>query len=81
MIRLVEGALFLVPLGAYLLWRVTVRRGLPGPSRQTLIVILAGLVVLGAGLVWTSFRERHSGSSHYIPAQLQDGRIIPGHGA
>jgi Family of unknown function (DUF6111) len=81
MIRLAELALFFAPLAAYLLWRLTVRRGLPGPTRQTLVVILAGLLLLGAGLAWTGIRERHPAGSHYVPAQLRDGRIVPGHGA
>lgn len=81
MIRLAELALFLAPLAAYLLWRLAVQRGLPGPSGPTLIMILAGLILLGAGLAWTSLRERHPASSRYVPAQLRDGRIVPGHGA
>lgn len=79
--RLAELALFLAPLAAYILWRVTVRRGLPGPSRRTLVVILAGLLLFGAGLAWTAIRERHPANSHYVPAELRNGRIIPGHGA
>lgn len=81
MIRLLESALFLAPLAAYLLWHTTFRRGLPGPSRRSLVAILAGLILLGAGLVWTSLSERHGGGTRYVPAQMQDGRIIPGHGA
>lgn len=81
MIRLAELALFFAPLAAYALWRVTIRRGVPGPTGQTLVVILAGLLLLGAGLAWTGIRERHPEGSHYVPAELRDGQIVPGHGA
>ena len=79
--RAAELALFFAPLAAYLLWRMTVRRGLPGPSPRALAAILAGLLALGAGLVWSSLRERHPASSRYVPAELRNGRVVPGHGA
>jgi len=80
MIRLAELSLFFAPLAAYILWRITIRRGLPGPSRQTLIMILAGLLVFGAGLAYFGVHERAPAGTHYVPAELRDGRIIPGHG-
>ena len=81
MIRLAELALFLAPLAAYLLWRITVRRGMPGPSRQTLFIILAGLLIFGAGLAYFGVHERDPAGTRYVPAELRDGRIVPGHGA
>ena len=81
MIRLAELSLFLAPLAAYLLWRITMQRGMPGPSRLTLILILAGLLLFGAGLAYLSVRERDPAGTHYVPAEVRDGRVIPGHGA
>ena len=81
MIRTAELAMFFAPIAAYGLWRLAVRRGQPGPSPQILSLILAGLLVFGAGLAWFGVRERDPPGSHYIPAQLQDGHIVPGHGA
>ena len=81
MIRAFELALFFAPLAAYGLWRATIARGMPGPSRQMLSVILAGLLLLGAGLVWTSISERHSDRTRYVPAEFKNGRVVPGHGA
>jgi hypothetical protein len=81
MIRLGELALFLAPLAAYVLWRITIQRGMPGPSRQMLIAILAVLLLFGAGLAYFGVHERDPVGSHYVPAELRNGRIVPGHGA
>ena len=81
MIRFAELSLFLAPLAAYVLWRTTIRRGLPGPSRQVLIAILAGLLIFGAALAYFGVHERDPAGTHYVPAELKDGRIVPGHGA
>ena len=81
MTRLVELALLLTPLAAYLLWRTLVSRGVPNPSRHTLIVLAAAVTLLGGSLVVLSFSERHAGTSHYVPAHLENGRVIPGHDA
>jgi uncharacterized RDD family membrane protein YckC len=80
MIRLAELALFLAPLAAYILWRVTVTRGQQGPSPALLSGILVGLLGFGAGLAWFGVRERFAASADYVPAVLQDGRVVQGHG-
>ena len=43
--------------------------------------LVTGLLAFGAGLAWFSIRERHPAGSHYVPAELRDGKIVPGHGA
>lgn len=80
MIRFAELALFLAPLGAYVLWRSTVVRGEQGPSPQVLAVILAGLVLFGVVLAWFGVHDRLPPGARYIPAEMRDGRIVPGHG-
>ncbi|GAC1341290.1 MAG: hypothetical protein NVSMB18_13090 [Acetobacteraceae bacterium] len=80
MIRLAELALFLAPIAAYLIWRFAVVRGRPGPSPQALAVILALLLAFGAALAWFGVTERDPAGSHYVPAQMRDGRVVPGHG-
>lgn len=80
MIRLAELALFLAPLAAYILWRMTMTRGQQGPSPALLSGILVGLLGFGAGLAWFGVRERFSTSAAYVPAVLQDGRVVQGHG-
>lgn len=77
--RFAELALFLAPLAAYGVWQFAVRRGLPGPSPVSLALIMAGLLLFGAGLVWMSLSERAPAGSRYVPAELRDGQIVPGH--
>jgi hypothetical protein len=79
MTRIIEWTLLLSPLVAYVLWRYLVHRGIPNPSRQTLIILAAAIFVLGTGLVWTSLTEREPEGTHYVPAHLENGRVIPGH--
>ncbi len=81
MTRVIEAALLLTPLIAYVLWRYLVHRGIPNPSRRTLIVLSAVITALGAGLVWTSLTERDPAGTRYVPAHVENGRIIPGHGS
>ena len=78
MIRLAELAVFLAPLSALILWRVAVARGMDGPTPRHLLVILASLVVLGAGLIIFS-EEDHLPPGRYVPAHSENGEIVPGH--
>ena len=78
MIRAIELLLFAAPLGVYAMWRMGWFRNVR-PTRQTLIVGLAGLLALGAALAWAGLRERHPESSRYVPAEMRDGQIVPGH--
>lgn len=77
MIRVAEVALFLSPILAYLLWR---RFGTAAPTRASLLVMLVGLLVIGAGLVWSGLQERHPEGTRYVPAEMRDGRVVSGHG-
>jgi hypothetical protein len=79
MIRLAELALFLAPFAAYLVWHFTAAHG--GPSPTVLAISACGLVALAAALVWFALQERLGPGEVYVPAQLQDGRIVPGHAA
>lgn len=80
MIRLLEIALFLTPLGAYALWRTTVARGQDGPSPRVLAMLLAGLLLFGGVLAWFGVHDRLPPGARYIPAELRDGQVVPGHG-
>ncbi len=80
MIRAVELSIFLTPLVAYFVWRRFAASGQLAPPRYALVALLVALVVAGAGLAWTGLEERHAEGSHYVPASMQDGRIVPGHG-
>ena len=78
MIRLAELAVFLVPLAAFIVWRLALARGIPGPPPRQLAVLFAVLLVLGAWLSVVAVRERLP-PGEYVPAQVIDGRIVPGH--
>lgn len=80
MLRLAELLVFLSPLAAYALWRVTLARG-EGPSPRLLLAILAGLLLFGACLAWFGLRgDRLAPGERYVPAELQGGQVLPGHG-
>ena len=79
MIRAAELALFLAPVAAYALWRVTVARGQVGPSPRVLSAILVGLLIFGGGLAWFGVHQRLPAGARYVPAQLRDGQVVPGH--
>ena len=79
MIRAAELSLFLAPIAAYVLWRVTAARGQAGPSPRVLSAILLGLLLFGGGLAWFGVHERLPAGTRYVPAALRDGHIVPGH--
>ena len=81
MIRAVELALFLSPVVLYVLWRRAASNGHLLPSRAALLTLFAGVAVLGMVLAWTGLHERHAEGSRYVPAHLQDGQVVPGHGS
>ncbi len=76
--RFAELALFLAPLGAYVLWRRTMARDGEPPTRRTLALITVSLLLFGAVLAWFGTHERLP-PGQYIPAALHDGVIVPGH--
>lgn len=78
MIAAGEFMVFLVPLLAFVLWRLAVARGLDGPAPAHLVIILIGLLTVGATLVFIALHERLP-PGRYVPAQVRDGRIVPGH--
>ncbi len=77
-LRLTELFLFLTPFAAIIAWRLTAVRG--GPSRSVLIGAACLLAVLAATLVWLRQDRSLPAGTVYVPAKLQDGRIVPGHG-
>ena len=78
MLRLAELAVILVPLGAFIAYRVALARGLDGPPPRQLGFMFAVLVALGAALSLLALRERQQ-LGEYIPAQTVNGEIVPAH--
>ena len=79
MLRFVELALFLSPLLLAVLWRVTVYAGWPTPRVVGLSAAL--LAMVAAALLWFHQQGALPTGTTYVPATLQNGRIVPGHGA
>jgi hypothetical protein len=69
--------LFLLPTAAYLLW---LRRH-PGeePPLHVLLPALAGLALGLAGLVWYGLSAGEERGTAYVPARMEEGRIVRGH--
>lgn len=73
-----EFLVFLVPMLAFVLWRLAAARGLDGPAPRQLVLIGIGLLTVGATLAFFAVREKLP-PGRYVPAQTRDGRIVPGH--
>ncbi len=76
MARLTEIALFLAPFLVFAVWW---RLGSSG--RRLAWVALGCLVVLLASLTWLALSSGFPRSGGYVPAHLEGGRVVPGHGA
>jgi hypothetical protein len=60
----------------FILWRLTAASG--GPSWPVLIGAACVLALLAAMLVWLHQERALPAGTAYVPAELQDGRIVPG---
>ena len=77
LLRILEEATVLIPVGLYFLWRYTLGRGEP-PSRRAVALIAAGVVALGLMLFWIGTHDQGRPGAPYVPARLRDGEIVPG---
>jgi protein-S-isoprenylcysteine O-methyltransferase Ste14 len=75
MIRLAEIVLLLLPLAAFIGWRVLA----PGRSVPIGAIVGAGVVLalLAAVLIWERQREAAPPDAVYIPRHIENGRIVP----
>jgi hypothetical protein len=79
MLRLTEIAMFVSPFLLFGVWRLAVARGIP--STATVVAAAGVLVVIFGVLLWFSQEGALRKDASYVPAQLEDGRIVPGHAA
>jgi hypothetical protein len=79
MLRLSELALLVSPFLLFGVWRLAAAYGLPS---TTAVAVAAGalLVMLGA-LLWFGEERALPPGAAYVPARLENGHIVPGHGA
>jgi hypothetical protein len=77
-----DALLFLLPFAAYALWLVTARRPV-GPSawetRTIAWLALSGAVLMIAVLLLFIHFDRAPPGGVYVPAHMENGRIIEGH--
>jgi uncharacterized protein DUF6111 len=68
--------LFLLPAAAYVIW---LRRH-PGEDLPTRLFapVLAALALGLAGLVWYGLSSTEERGTAYVPARLEDGRVVRG---
>ena len=77
--RFVEIALFLAPFVVFAAWRMATPVGRPSP--RAVATSAALLALLFAALLWLHQKGAVPPNAAYVPATLQDGRIVPAHGA
>jgi hypothetical protein len=77
MLRLSELALFASPFLLFGVWRLAAAYGFPS---MTAVLVAAGalLVMLGV-LTWFGQERALTPGTAYVPARLENGRIVPGH--
>jgi len=77
LLRFLEEATVLVPVALYFLWRFTLGRG-EAPSRRAVALVATGVAALALMLFWIGTHDQGQPHAPYVPAQLRDGRVVPG---
>lgn len=79
MTRLIEIILFLTPFVGFAVWRLV------APTERPPVWLVAGaagfVVLMLASLFWLRSIDASDSLRAYVPAQLRNGRIVPGHAA
>ncbi len=77
--RLIEIVLFLSPFAAFLLLRLFMpARGLP---RWALPLFAAAVAIMLGLLIYLRSFDADDAGRAYVPARMEDGRVVPGHAA
>jgi Family of unknown function (DUF6111) len=79
---LTEIGVFLIPFAVYALFLVTTRSGLllqtSWPIQSVAKLALASLVLIVLSLILLAHFSGGSPNSTYIPAHIENGRLVPG---
>ena len=79
---LTEIGIFLVPFAVYALFLAATRSGLFARSSWPIAVVarlvLAALVLVIAGLIGLAHYSGAAPDSTYIPAHIENGKLVPG---
>jgi Family of unknown function (DUF6111) len=76
-VRFAEIALLALPLVVFVVWRLLAPTA--GPPKVLVIAVSATVMVMTGLLLGLWYEEAEPPGAGYVPAQLQDGRIVPGH--
>ena len=72
--RLIEIALFVLPFVAFAAWRLLFPS--PRPPQWLVYGMAAFVAVMLVSLLWFWHLETGAAQQPYVPAQLEDGRIV-----
>jgi hypothetical protein len=79
---LTEIGVFLIPFGVYVLFLFATRSGVLAPSswpiQMTARLLLASLVLVVISLVMLAQFSGGSPNSTYVPAHVENGKLVPG---
>jgi hypothetical protein len=75
-VRFAEIALLAVPFVVFVAWRLLAPTS--GPPKVLVIAVSATVVLMAGLLLGLWYEEAEPPGTGYAPAQLQDGRIVPG---
>lgn len=76
----------ILPTVLYLIWALAIRNSGSGKRLATILregpwfwLIVAGMLLAGASLVFTALSRGGDPSGRYVAPRLEDGRVVPGH--
>jgi hypothetical protein len=74
-VRFAEIALFAVPFVVFVVWRLLAPSA--GPPKVLVVAVTATVVAMAGLLLGLWYEDAEPPGVGYVPAQLQDGRILP----
>ena len=75
--RFAEIALLALPFVVFVAWRLLAPTA--GPPKVLVISVTATVMVMAGLLLGLWYEEAEPPGAGYVPAQLRDGRIVPGY--
>jgi hypothetical protein len=74
-VRFAEIALLALPFVVFAAWRLLAPAS--GPPRALIVAVTATVAIMAGLLFGFWYEEAESPGAGYVPAQLQDGRVVP----
>jgi hypothetical protein len=74
-VRFVEISMLLLPLAAFVAWRLMSPAG--GPPRMLVIGVTGTAVLLALALLVFWYEEAEPPGTNYVPARQENGQIVP----